>query len=398
MDHRGPRLVVVFACLGHAYMHVLTALYLTVVLGLESDWRLSYDVLIRLWTVGSLMIGIGAPLAGWLGDRWSESRMIVAFFLITGGGAVAAGLAEGTTGLMLGLAALGLGASIYHPVAFSWVMRHSINRGRVMGTVGIFGSLGIAGAALIAATLTDVIDWRAAFILPGVVSVATGLVLWACIALRLVVDRDSDVKPDAPAGRGDAIRAFVVLSVTMVCGGLIFHSLQVAMPKWFDERMVGLTGDTMIGVGGMVAAVYLFASVSQIVGGHLCDRLPLKTVYVWGLALQFPFLALLSGLTDVPLLVAAALAVFIGGGLLPAENLLLARYTPDRHRGLVFGLKFILAFGVAPLAVQLVALSHGWRGDFGLLLWSLSVIGLTACAAALMLPGGVRRVAPAPAE
>jgi len=40
---------------------------------------------------------------------------------------------------------------------------------------------------------------------------------------------------------------------------------------------------------------------------------------------------------------------------LPAENLLLARYAPREHQGLVFGLKFVLAFGAAPLAIAFVA-------------------------------------------
>ena len=41
---------------------------------------MSYSDLIALWTLGSLLIGLGAPLAGWLGDRWGESRVMVLVF------------------------------------------------------------------------------------------------------------------------------------------------------------------------------------------------------------------------------------------------------------------------------------------------------------------------------
>lgn len=397
MDRRSPSLALGFSCLGHTYMHVLTALYLTVVLGLERDWGLSYDTLIRLWTVGSLLIGLGAPLAGWLGDRWSESRMMVAFFLITGAGSIAAGLADGPAALTAGLAVLGLGGSIYHPVGMSWTVRNALNRGRALGIQGIFGSLGVATAAVIAATLTELIHWRAAFLLPGAVCFATGMALWLCVAAGWVGDRTGDRRPEPPPARGDMVRTFLVLTVTMAVGGLLFGALQVSMPKWFEERMTGLLGGRgVLEVGGLVTLVYLLAAGSQLVGGHLADRVPLKTLYVGGLLVQAPLLVLASTLADVPLLLVAAMAVFVGGGLLPVENLLLARYTPGRYRGLAYGAKFVLAFGVGPLAVQLVAFTYAASGGFALLLWTLGGFGLVAWIAAMLLPGEARR--PTPAE
>ena len=377
-------------------MHILTGLYLTVVIGLGDVWAMPYDELIRLWTLGSLMVGLGAPLAGWLGDRWSPSKIMVVFFLVTGGGAVAAGLVDGPAGMVIALACLGIGASIYHPVAFAWIVRHSVKRGRTMGIVGICGSLGVAVAATIAASLTDWFDWRAAFLIPGAVSIAAGLTLAAAIALGVVVDRDVDRVAQPAPERDDLKRAFIVLTVTMVCGGLIFNAMQTALPKWFDEQMTGLTGGTMLGVGGLVTLVYAIGAFSQVAGGFLADRLPLKTVYIGGLALQVPLLVLMAGLTELPLLLAATVAIFVGGGLLPAENLLLARYTPGHRRGLVFGLKFILAFGVAPIAVEMVAFGYGLGGGFALLPWMFGGIGLVAVLAAVTLPQGAAVPATAP--
>ncbi|NNG03298.1 MAG: MFS transporter [Inquilinus sp.] len=376
-------------------MHVLTGLYLTIVIGLVDLWQMPYDTMIRVWTIGSLMVGVGAPLAGWLGDRWSASRMMIVFFLVTGFGSVAAGLVDGPAALGIALAVLGIGASIYHPVGFSWVVRHAEKRGQTMGIVGIFGSLGVAGAALVAGVLTETIGWRAAFIVPGVLSAVAGLALWSVVWRGRVRDRSADRMPEPAPVRGELVRTFLVLTVTMISGGLIFNALQVAMPKLFDERMVGLTGGALLGVGGLVTAVYLVGALSQLAGGYLSDRLPLRTVYIGGLVLHVPLLALLAGLFDLPLLVAATVTIFVGGALLPAENLLLARYTPGRHRGFAFGLKFVLAFGVAPLSVELVAFAYRLGGGFGALLWILAATGLVACIAALLLPRAVPPPAPA---
>lgn len=312
--------------------------------------------------------------------------MMVVFFLLTGGGALAAGLADGPTALMVGLAVLGLGAAIYHPVGLSWVVRSAVNRGRALGVLGIFGSVGVALAAVIAGGLMDLVDWRAAFLVPGAVCVATGLALLACLVSGLVVETRRDQVPQPAPSRGDTVRAFVVLSVTMVCAGLVFNATQIAMPKWFGERMDGLAGDGLLGIGGLVTIVYLFASGSQVVGGLLADRFALKPLYLVCLLVQVPLLVIAAGLSGLPLLAVATVMVFALGLQLPAENLLLARYTPDRHRGLAFGAKFILSFGIAPVGVQVVALSYGWTGDFTLLFVLLGVVMLVAFLAALRLP------------
>ena len=79
-------------------------------------------------------------------------------------------------------------------------------------------------------------------------------------------------------------------------------------------------------------------------------------------------------------------ALMVGVGALPAENILLARYTPARRHGLAFGAKFVLAFGAAPLAVQLVSYVQGRTGDFFWLFVALSGCALVALMAAMRLP------------
>ncbi|WP_119678572.1 MFS transporter [Indioceanicola profundi] len=385
-EDRSGMLSVAFSCLGHATMHILAALYLTVVLVLEDGWAgMSYDDLIRLWTIGSLMIGLGAPLAGWLGDRWSESRMMVLMFLLTGAGSMLAGLADTPTQLAAALAVLGLGASIYHPVGMSWVIKNARARGRALGILGIFGSVGIALAALIAGTLSTWGGWHLAFLAPGAASIAIGLILAGLIAAGVVFDRKGDVKPQAPPSRGDAVRAFLVLSVTMICAGLIFNATQTVLPKWFEVDLSGMV-ETTAGIGMLVTLVYLLASSAQFAGGWLSDKLSIRRVYVVCLLIQAPVLLLAAQLGGPVVLLLATAMVFTNGLQIPAENLLLARYTPERYRGLAYGAKFVLSFGAAPVAVQLVAFTYGLSADVSLLFVTLGILALTAWAAALLLP------------
>ena len=79
--------------------------------------------------------------------------------------------------------------------------------------------------------------------------------------------------------------------------------------------------------------------------------------------------------------------VSLGIGALPAEMMLLARYTPDRHHGLAFGANFVVSFGVAPVAVLMVAGINASTGGFTWVFLSLALAGLLVFLIASWLPG-----------
>ncbi len=394
MTDISTRLSIGFSYVGHTFMHVLTALYLTVVLALVPAWNLGYDELIRVWTLGSLMIGLGAPLAGWLGDRWSCSRMMVVFFLLTGGGSIAAGLASEPVSLMVALAALGLGGSIYHPVGMSWLVKNASDQGTALGYQGVFGSIGVASAALVAGTLTDLFSWRSAFLIPGVLCVTTGVGLAACIALGLVCDRKADAKPLPKTSRSDAVRAFMVLSMTMTAGGLMWNSVTISMPKWFNDGLGPVIGGSTVSTGGLVTLIYLAGALPQLWGGRLADRFQARTLYSFCLLAQVPLAFLASFTLGAPMLALALMLVSCQNLQIPIENLLLARFTPGKYRGLAYGAKFILTFGVGALAVQLAAASYRWTGTFEGLYLTVTGLAATAFLASLLLPAEQRALAP----
>src|SRR5437588_11090429 len=146
---------------GHFFAHLLTLLSPTVLLVLEGRWGMSYGDLLSLSLGGFVLFGLGALPAGWLGDRWSAEGMMVVFFIGTGGAAIATGLTDGPVALALGLAAIGLFGSIYHPVGTAWLVRNAKNRGRALGVNGIAGSIGLGAAAVVAGALAQVVGLRA---------------------------------------------------------------------------------------------------------------------------------------------------------------------------------------------------------------------------------------------
>jgi len=390
MSSTSGRVTLAFSCLGHAYMHLFTAFYFVIVLALEADWGLPYHELISLWTLGALLVGVGAIPAGWLSDRWSAPGMMIVMFVGLGLSGIACAFLDTPAALLLGLSAIGLFSAIYHPVGIAWLVKSADRPGRALGINGIFGSVGIAAAGLLAGALIDLHGWRIAFFVPGVIALLTGLALFVCLRLGLVAEGSARHAPP-PASRGDMVRVFTILLTTMLAMGIIFQATQAAMPKVFDLRLRDMVGEGTFGVGALVALVYLAGGLMQVVGGYLADRYALKPIYLFSWLLQVPVLVSIGLFTGLPLLVLATMTVLLGAGALPAENLLLNRYSPEKHRGLAFGIKYVIAFGSAPIALQLVAKMNALTGEFLWLFASLAIMAAVATVAAILLPGGWHR-------
>ena len=55
-----------------------------------------------------------------------------------------------------------------------------------------------------------------------------------------------------------------------------------------------------------------------------------------------------------------------------AEHMLIYRYVPWRHRSLIFGIKFIIIFGVAPLPLASLAFIRAKRNNLDILFGGLA--------------------------
>jgi MFS family permease len=323
--------------------------------------------------------------------------MMVVFFVGPGGAASATGLTDGPVALALGLAAVGLLGSIYHPVGTAWLVRNARNRGRALGVNGIAGSIGLGAAALVAGALTQMIGWRAAFVIPGALCAAVGVALLFCVRGGYIVPIGVDRRPEPASTRSDVVRTFIVLSFTMLADGTIAQAIPVALPKAFAAGLTGLTDGGTLDAGGFVTLVFLVAATAQLVGGWLADRFALKAVYVLAWAVQVPLFVVAAQARDVPLLGAMIAVNYLGVLSVPAENALLARYTPAQWRATAYGAKFLLALGVSTIGIKLVALIYDGAGSFAPLWLTLAGCAAFVAIAGLFLPGGLWRTGPVPA-
>ena len=128
---------------------------------------MSYAQLIPYATPGFIAIGVCAVPAGWLADKWSRKGMMILFFMGIGLSSIFASFAETPIHISIGLLAIGVFASIYHPVGISLVVQGRKETGVPLAINGVFGNMGVASAALITGFMIDYTGWRSAFVWPG---------------------------------------------------------------------------------------------------------------------------------------------------------------------------------------------------------------------------------------
>ncbi len=394
-----PRLLVPFLNLGHALTHLIMLIFPTAVLALGPQWNLAYDQLVPASLGGLIAYGAGSLPAGWLGDRWSRRGLMALFFLGTGAGATLAGLARSPWEIGGALAVAGLFAAIYHPVGLSLLVADPARLGRTLGLNGVFGNLGIAGAALVTGLLCDWLGWRWAFLAPGLLSILAGL---AFLALVPPLPQPRSAAPEAPEARRapgahgpQAAPRFpfylaAALLLFIVCDSLVFNATTIALPKVAEHHLAGLLANPA-GIGGIVSAVFAIAALAQLWIGHLIDRVPLPRIFLPLAAAQVVAL-LLTGLADGPYFVAPALAtMFIVFGLIPISDAVIARNVGDAWRARAYAVGYVVAFGVGPAAVPLIAALYDARAGFPLLFPVLAAIAGGTLLAALAVAAQQRR-------
>ena len=395
------RPTVVFVNVGHTYAHLFMLLYPTVVLALEGRWGLGYAELLPLGVAGYFLFGIGALPAGWLADRWSSARLMVMFFVGTGAASTLTGLALGPWTLALGLTLIGLFASIYHPVAIAWLVGADDRPGRALGINGIYGAVGISGAALVAGLLAELIGWRAAFIVPGGICLLTGV--WFALRLtagKVVMERRSYRQDRGRPSADEARRGLFMLLGAMLFTGLIFQMMSVVMPKLFQARLGDVIGTGALAAGTLVSVVYAISAFGQYVGGVLADRYDERWIYPVSYGVQVLVLAAALVTQSVWLVAVVAFSVTLQTGTATVENCLIARYTPAPWRATMYGMKFVLALGLSSLGVPLVAMIYGSSGSFDGVFWVLIACAAIAMTVGIALPRTAASPAPAiqPAE
>jgi predicted MFS family arabinose efflux permease len=232
--------------------------------------------------------------------------------------------------------------------------------------------------------VTDLLGWRFAFILPGIVALVIGLAF-----VMMVPDAAERATRKSPHGgsysRFTIFRVFGILFFCTFAGGLVFNVASVTFPKLFEERLPDLV-HSATAAGAVTTAVTIVGALAQFTVGRAMDRFSLGTVFLVTSGLQMIGLYFLAGAFGLGAPAAAMVAMLGQFGQVTVNEAMTAKYAPDRLRGRIYAVRYFMSFAVAAFAVSMAAKLHDAAGNFFGTYRILAICGATVFIGALLFP------------
>lgn len=351
-----------------------------------------YGPILKLATVGFVLYGLLSLPQGWLAQKFGRKTLMTVFFLGSGASMVAAGLSDTPLALMLALGAIGVFASIYHPIGTAMLVDVAGEKvGKTVGLNGVFGNIGVATAPVITAFLAVFGGWRLAFIVPGVVCISLGLV-WSRMALHTAEIRRG-ARPFPTIPRPVVRRAVIVLLMIAAVSGLVFNAFTLLLPKLMAERLAG--DELLVKLAGLAAFLATICGAgTQLTVGRLIDRTTLRRVFLPLALVLAPALFALSYVQGWVVLPVAGLVAAALFGQVTVNETMTARYISPALRARMYSVRFFVGFLGAAAAAPLIAVLYDRTGNLTTVLLVLAGFAVITMACALLFPDRPEELSP----
>jgi len=375
---------------GHFIDHMLILIFAKAAFSAGIDFGFGKDgayAEMLFYGIPSLVLfGACAPIAAHMADHWNRNGMLTVFFVGIGLASILTGFAQSLLQIGLGLALIGIFASIYHPVGIAMVIEGGGKVGWRLGLNGLWGNMGVAAAPLVTGLILVQFDWRMAFIIPGSISILIGLGFLGFV-------RSVDVRaPEAIRQEKELIgfapgwqRALVSLALVTAAGGFVFGAMTFLIPRLFEVRMQGITSDIAV-TGTLASIIYAVAAFAQLVVGRAIDKRSIKNVLIF-IAVGQPLLLFLMAMqTDYALFAVSLLAMGFVFGQIPITDAVLSQYVPDQWRAKVLSIKFLINLVIGALALMTARYLLSTGAGFEAVMRVISIAACFIVGAAIMLP------------
>jgi EmrB/QacA subfamily drug resistance transporter len=198
------------------------------------------------WTITSysLIFGSLLLLGGRAADLLGRRRVFLAGLAVFTVASLASALAASATALFAARAGQGLGAAMLSPAALSIIMTtftEGRERTRALGVWGAVGGSGAAIGVLLGGTLTELVDWRAIFL----INLPIGFVL-AAGALKIV-----PADPARPRWRGLDLHGAALATVSLAA--IVYAISQAASAGWTSAQTLGVGTAGLAGLAAFAA-------------------------------------------------------------------------------------------------------------------------------------------------
>ncbi|WP_131118233.1 MFS transporter [Lichenihabitans psoromatis] len=342
------------ASIAHGLNDLMQSLLPAIYPVLRKTFSLDYGQIGLITLTFQVTASLLQPLVGLSTDRKPRPYSLPVAMCVTLVGLVLLAYATNYTMLLVAAASVGIGSSIFHPEASRVARMASGGRhGLAQSLFQVGGNFGTAAGPLLAAFIVvprgqTSIAWFTLVAFVGML-LLTRVGSWYATALRTESKRGGEVHAPSTLSRRRIIASVLILL------GLIFskHFYLAGMSTFYTFYLID-----KFHVSIQTAQVFLFVflgavAAGTIIGGPVGDRVGRKSVIWVSILGVLPFTL---ALPYADLFWTCALTVVIGLVLASAFSAILvyAQELIPRNVGLVAGLFFGFAFGVAGLGAALL--------------------------------------------
>jgi len=345
----------------HLYENVMPPLIPLLTLYFQTD----YFHLGLVVTVFSYAFGLGSLPAGILADRFGPRRLVTIYLFGSGALSILIWFSGTLQSYALFMGILGLFCSTYHPASNTLISQVVREKGKVFGIHGIAGSLGVAVAPLLSAWIGSAAGWKAPHVLFGVLGLMIGFFSLSLKARFTAWQTHQEIHASAFGSDKIPYVNFAIFFLAALSLGLSYKGIMTFLPTYMGQNVhVRVFGMDSVSMGGMVATVALLSgALGQYLAGRLVDRYQPEKIYFIVVTVAAVFVFIMAASSNLALVVSAVIYAFLYFATQPTQNFILAKYTPQKRQGFVFGFHFFLMFGVGSTA----AAAGGYLADhFGL--------------------------------
>ncbi len=348
-----PRLTAVLLNLGHSLDHLVLLIFAAAVASIANDLGVDrWEDLMPYGAPAFFFFGVCSLPAGKMGDLWGRRKMMLLYFAGVGISSILVSQAQSPWQLCVLLAVMGGFASIYHPVGIPMLIQQSSTPGRAIGINGMMGNVGIAIAALLTGWVIRDFGWRAAFWIPGVISLALGVVFWRVSNAQEIppVRKTPTLNVDSKTNQ---FTLFFIMTLAATTGSFLFNFTTNANNEVLLSKLGNQLQDPAV-IGTLLAAIYFIAAFSQLIIGVLIDRVPLKKLYSIVIFLQLVTIIAATQLEGWGFYFAQLCFMCAIFAAIPFTDAMIANYVDDSMRSRFSGARFAISFGASSIAVWLI--------------------------------------------
>ena len=339
--------------LAHGSSHFFHLILPSMFPWLKSEFALSYAELGLLMSIFFVVSCVAQASSGFLVDRIGARPVLFAGVSLLALAALTYSQSNGYAMLVLGAVIAGCGNGIFHPVDFT-LINHKVsapNLPYAYSMHGVTGYLGWAAAPAFMVGITELSDWRIAFLAASLLEVLVLLVLW--LNRSKLIDNVQERRAESHAGSQasnlsgapESEFSFLKLPAVWFCWTFFFFSMAATSSlQSFAPSALNQIYDLAISVGSYFITLLALGSAGGVLlGGYLAAKLqaPERIVTVCLSISILMSLLLATGWISTDVIPFLFIVIGLGYGIVgPSRDLLVKSATPQGVAGRVYGIVY----------------------------------------------------------